>query len=127
MTPFMESLKAILFGDLIPKVYAAVDDFGVTPTSKDFTIQSVFAIIVALTCYITRLAIIAVVIYIIWYGVNFLTAQGDPGRYNNAVKALKWGLIGTVVILGTYTIIATVANIFGADYSNFIPIDCSGV
>lgn len=102
------------------------EDFGAGPVGKDFTIQSVFSIVIALTCYISRMAIVAMIVYIIWFGIKFLMSQGDPAEFTKARKSLYYGLIGIIVILGTYTIIATVANIFGADSVRFIPIDCSG-
>ena len=52
-------------------------------------------------------------------------AQGNPTKYEEAKKSFTWGLVGVLVILGTYTIIATVANFLGGNYSP-IPLNCSG-
>ncbi len=53
-----------------------------------------------------------------------MTAQGNATKYEEAKKSFTWGLVGVLVILGTYTIIATVANALGANYSP-IPLNCS--
>ncbi|KKR02557.1 MAG: hypothetical protein UT29_C0001G0037 [Candidatus Yanofskybacteria bacterium GW2011_GWA1_39_13] len=91
----------------------------------DLTIQSVFGIITGLACWFTRFALILIVVYIIIYGIKFMTAQGNATKYEEAKKSFTWGLVGVLVILGTYTIIATIANGLGADYSLIVPLNCS--
>ncbi|MEK7121659.1 MAG: hypothetical protein AAB857_03045 [Patescibacteria group bacterium] len=91
----------------------------------DITIQNVFGIITGLACWFTRFALILIVVYIIIYGIKFMMAQGNPTKYEEAKKSFTWGLVGVLVILGTYTIIATIANGLGADYSLIVPLDCS--
>lgn len=91
----------------------------------DLTIQSVFGIITGLVCWFTRFALVLIVVYIIIFGIKFMTAQGNTTKYEEAKKSFTWGLVGVLVILGTYTIIATVANALGANYSPF-PLNCSG-
>ena len=91
----------------------------------NLTIQDVMGIITGLACWITRVALVFIVIGIVYYGIKFMTAQGDPTKLTEAKKSFIWGLVGVVVILGTYTIIATVANALGADYTLFIPLRCS--
>ena len=92
----------------------------------DLTIQGVFGIITGLACWFTRFALILMVIYIVYYGIRFMMAQGNETKVGEAKKAFTWGLVGVLVILGTYTIIATVANGLGADYTLIVPLSCSG-
>ncbi len=91
----------------------------------DLTIQSVFGIITGLACWFTRFALILTVVYIVIYGIKFMMAQGNPTKYEEAKKSFTWGLVGVLVILATYTIIATIANALGADYSLIVPLNCS--
>ncbi|OGN03082.1 MAG: hypothetical protein A2651_03650 [Candidatus Yanofskybacteria bacterium RIFCSPHIGHO2_01_FULL_42_12] len=91
----------------------------------NLTIQDVLGIITGLACWISRVALVFIVIAIVYYGVKFMTAQGDPAKLTKAKESFIWGLVGVLVILGTYTIIATVANSLGADYTLFIPLQCS--
>jgi len=97
-------------------------DTGFQP--EQFTIQWVFGIITGLACWFSRFALILIVVYIIIYGIKFMMAQGNQTKYEEAKKAFTWGLVGVIVILGTYTIIATVANALGADFG-FTPLNCS--
>ncbi len=90
----------------------------------DLTIQSVFGIITGLVCWFTRFALILIVVYIVIFGIKFMMAQGNQTKYEEAKKSFTWGLVGVLVILGTYTIIATVANALGADYTLIIPLNC---
>lgn len=94
----------------------------------DLTIQGVYGIITGLVCWFSRFALIAMVIAVIVYGMQFMTSRANPEKFAKAKKSLTWGLVGIIVILGTYTIIATVANAINpsATYSNFMPINCSG-
>lgn len=91
----------------------------------DLTIQSVFGIITGLACQFTRFALILMVVMIVFYGVKFMMSQGNQTKFDEAKKSFTWALVGVLVILGTYTIIATVANGLGADYTLFIPLNCS--
>ena len=92
----------------------------------ELTIQSVFGIITGLACYFTRFALVLMVVMIVFYGIKFMMSQGNQTKFDEAKKAFTWALVGVLVILGTYTIIATIANGLGADYTLFIPLDCSG-
>ena len=89
----------------------------------DLTIQSVFGIITGLVCWFSQFALILIVVYIVIYGIKFMMAQGNQTKFDEAKKSFTWGLVGVLVILGTYTIIATIANALGADYG-FIPLNC---
>jgi len=100
--------------------------YGVAGTAPgiNLTIQDVMDIITGLACWITRVALVFIVVAVVYFGVKFLTAQGDPTKLTEAKKSFLWGLVGIIVILGTYTIIATVANALGADYTLFLPLRC---
>jgi len=100
--------------------------YGVAATGPgiDLTIQDVVGIITGLACWFTRVALVLIVVFVIFYGLKFMVAQGDPTKLVEAKKSFLWGLVGVMVILGTYTIIATVANGLGADYTLFLPLRC---
>jgi len=91
----------------------------------DLTIQGVFLIITGLACWFTRFALVLMVVMIVFYGVKFIMSQGNQTKFDEAKKAFTWALVGVLVILGTYTIIATVANELGANYTLIIPLNCS--
>lgn len=49
---------------------------------------------------IMPIAAIAVVMYIIWAGFSFVTAQGNPKKIGEAQQRLLWALIGAGILLG---------------------------
>lgn len=91
----------------------------------DLTIQSVFGIITGLVCWFTRVALIFMVVMVVYYGIQFMLARADATKFGDAKKSFTYGMVGILVILGTYTIIATIANGLGADYSLIIPLVCT--
>jgi len=117
----INKLKNFGFGAFVNLALTTDDGYQ----GVDLTIQSVFGIITGLVCWFSQFALILIVAYIIIYGIKFMMAQGNATKYEEAKKSFTWGLVGVLVILGTYTIIATVANALGADYSLIIPLDCS--
>ena len=56
------------------------------------------------------IAAVAVVIWIIWAGFTFLTAQGKPAEITKAKDRLLWSLIGAGILLGAAGISAVVQN-----------------
>lgn len=101
----------------------------------DITIQSLFGIVAGLACWATRFIMVVMVVMIIWYGFQMMAAQGSDTKFTTAKKSLGYAVIGIIVILGAYTIIATVGNAIegvgkqdlsskSAKYTLFVPLSC---
>ena len=102
--------------------------FGETPSGSakyDLTIERVIGIITGLSCWLADIALLLMVGAIIIYGLQIMLSRGDASKFQAAKESLKYAIVGAVVILGVYTIIATVAQALGADV-NLIPLQCSG-
>lgn len=56
------------------------------------------------------IAAVAVVVWIIWAGFNFLMAQGNPAKIDQAKQRLLWSLIGAGILLGAAGISTVVQN-----------------
>jgi hypothetical protein len=66
-----------------------------------------------ITAFVRALIVIlipVVVFFIIFAGFKYVTAQGNPGQISDAHKALLYGLIGGVIILGAFAILSIVEN-----------------
>jgi|SRR3989344_6508231 len=85
----------------------------------DLTIDRVFEIIEGLACWITDVALVLIVIFVVYYGIMFLMSKGDPTKVTNARKAIGWGIVGILVILGTYTLIASIGSAISGDDFEF--------
>lgn len=136
ITKIMNYKSLLIFLILLSTSYFLLSDFvfAVADTGYqgiDLTIQGVFGIITGLVCWFTRFALVLMVVMIVFYGIKFMTSQGNPTKFEEAKKAFTWALVGVLVILGTYTIIFTVADFLGGTgatsaLSRFIPLNCSG-
>lgn len=103
----------------------------------DIKIQDLVGIVAGLACWATRFVMIIMVMVIVWYGFQMMIAQGNPAAFGTARKSLGYATIGMLVILGAYTIIATVGNTVVAigqkdlnykaqNYTLFVPLSCGG-
>ncbi len=59
---------------------------------------------------IMPIASILVVVFIIYSGFKFVTAQGNPGKIAEAQQRLLWALIGAGVLLGAWGISQVIQN-----------------
>lgn len=100
------------------------DVFAQISLAPNLKIQDVFDIITGLACWLTRVAGLLIIIFIVIAGIQFMAAGGDPTKWENAKKNFKMVLWGTLVILGVYVIIATVANAVGATNFSLVPLVC---
>ncbi len=102
---------------------ASADTAG-AGTGIDLTIQDVFNIVAGLACWLTRIVVAVMVIFIILAGFRFMYARGNPTAFEGAKKNFNHLLIGLLVIMGVYVIIATVANAVGVTDFSLIPLVC---
>ena len=89
---------------------------------KVFTVEILVNLVKGLTCRFIQFAIIAFGIGIIVYGLMFIKSRGNPTSMTEAKKALTWGVIGGLVILGVFTIVLTISGLVGygaEDYTDY--------
>jgi TRAP-type C4-dicarboxylate transport system permease small subunit len=55
---------------------------------------------------------VAFIIFLIWGGIEWLTAGGDKGRLETAHKMITNALIGLAVLVGSYAIALFIQNAF---------------
>lgn len=90
----------------------------------DLNIDKVKKIITGLACWLIDIALVLMVIAVVFYGIKFLLSQGDTGKITDARKGLLWAIVGVAVILGAYTIIASVGNFISEGSFEFNILDC---
>jgi len=93
-------------------------------TGVDITIEDVANIIEGIACWLTRIATAIMVIFLILAGLRFMNARGNPTAYQAAVKNFQHVLIGILVIMAVYVIIATIAYAVGRTDFSLIPLVC---
>ncbi len=76
--------------------------------------DSIPAILAAIvTNVVLPIAVPIFIIMLIYCGIKFVLARGNPEALKQARESLKWTLIGGAVILGSYAIAELVANTIG--------------
>jgi hypothetical protein len=55
---------------------------------------------------------VAFIIFLIWGGIEWLTAGGDKGKIETAQKMISNALIGLVILIGSYAIALFIQNAF---------------
>ena len=116
-------LAALLFA------FGAEAQFGFTnylgnSRGQQFNIRQLFDILNKLTCYFIQFAVITFGGMLIIYGLMFFKSRGSPQGMTEAKKALTWGLVGGLVIFSVFTIILSVASLFGVDFPVISKIKC---
>jgi fumarate reductase subunit D len=76
----------------------------------NLSIQNVLGIVTGLACWATRFVMIIMVVMIVWYGFQMMAAGDNEANFKGARQSLTYAIVGMIVILGAYTIIATVGN-----------------
>jgi len=100
---------------LIPFLTYAADsgstDIGITipnPTKAGSTLMEV--IVALLNGVVMPIAAVGVVMWIVWAGFSYLTAQGNSTKIQEANQRLLWSLIGAGILLGAAGISTVVQN-----------------
>ena len=95
---------------VVPVLAETMDNSLANAPGVNITIQSLFGIIAGLACWSTRFVTVIMVVMIVWYGFQMMVAQSNETKFADARKSLGYAVVGMIVILGAYTIIATVGN-----------------
>ena len=90
----------------------------------DLTLDKLKNLIQGLACWLINIALVLIVIAVVFYGIQFLFSRGDPNQITKARESLKYAIIGIVVILGAYTIIASIGNFITEGAYVFRPLNC---
>ncbi|MFZ2523065.1 MAG: hypothetical protein WAW92_01630 [Minisyncoccia bacterium] len=110
-------IKIALLGSFLPLISFAQININIPPPSSSAT--SIMAIIKALLeNAIMPIAAVLVVMYIIYAGFTYVTAQGNPKKIEEANSRLLWSLIGAGVLLGAVAISGTVCTTLKAILGN---------
>lgn len=80
----------------------------------DSSISSIPALLVAILNVVLIIAMPIVILYIILAGFRYVAARGNPEQVRDASRALTFGIIGGVIIIGAFAILAIIRNLVAA-------------
>uniref|UniRef100_A0A7V3N5U2 Uncharacterized protein n=1 Tax=candidate division CPR3 bacterium TaxID=2268181 RepID=A0A7V3N5U2_UNCC3 len=81
------------------------------PGGSAITMEKLKDIIQTIANWLIVVGVVIAVIYIIWGGISWMTARGDPTKVKAAQEAVKHGLYGALIVLGVGVIIRTLSAI----------------
>ncbi len=86
--------------------------------SQMCTVQDLFVLAYVIVNYLVSMAGLVAVVFIVWGGLQMLTARGDPAKSGDAKKTIWNAILGLVLILLTFLIVSYVAGLFLPDAQN---------
>lgn len=96
----------------LPLAVLAQEIPGTTlPGGTALTMDKIKDVIQTVANWLIIVGVIIAVIYIIWGGIQWMAARGDPAKVTKARDAMKNGLIGAVIVLGVGVILRTLAAV----------------
>lgn len=77
-------------------------------------IDSVSELIAIFVDWIINLGIIALTLYFIYTGFQFVAARGNPEQIETAKKSFMWTVIGALLLIGAKVLVEVLKNTLGA-------------
>ncbi len=87
--------------------FAAVD----LPTGTELSLTKIKQLIETVANWLIVIGVVIAVIMIIWGGLKYMTARGDAKKAEEALMAIRNGIIGAAVVLGVGVILRTTAAV----------------
>ena len=63
------------------------------------------------------------VIFIFYGGISFILSGGKEEKVKNAINTIRYAIIGLLIVIFSFTIVAIVGNIFGYDLISYIKLE----
>jgi len=108
----MEKLKKIwrvtIPAALISLPILAFADINYPPGSA-LTLTKIEQLIDTVANWLIVIGVVIAVIFIIWGGLKYMTARGDPKKAEEARSSIIHGVIGAAIVLGVGVILRTTA------------------
>lgn len=111
------SLKKLLIvglATLLPALVSAQPPPKSLKNPLDPSLSSIPDLLLAILNVVIIIAMPIVALYIIYAGFMYVAAQGNPEKVQEAGRALTFGVIGGVIIVGAVAILAIISNLVAA-------------
>ncbi|HOZ03075.1 MAG TPA: hypothetical protein PKX78_01100 [Candidatus Woesebacteria bacterium] len=99
---------------IINPVYAQNTFIGSTSAGPGFAI-SLGSIITTMLSFVMAIAALAVFLYLIWGGFEWITSGGDKNKAEQARTKITTAVIGLFVLASSYALLRLILNILGFD------------
>lgn len=107
---------------MVPAVFAddgantgnSGSDSGTVTLTNPLKVDSIGGLVQNFVEIFSYLVILAAVLFLIWTGLQFILARGNPERMNELKNQLFWTIVGIAVVIGARLIIQVVINTLSA-------------
>ncbi len=59
-------------------------------------------------------------IFILWAGISFILSGGDETKVKSAVNTFRYAVIGLLIVIVSFTVVAFIGRFFGFDLTGYI-------
>jgi Type IV secretion system pilin len=73
--------------------------------------NTVVSFLITVAQYLTFIGAAIAVLFAVWGGIQMITSSGDDTKYKGGIKTLQYAIIGLVLTIVAYTIVAVVASL----------------
>ena len=96
----------------VPKAYAA-PDYTVSVTEPGSYFGDFPKMIEAILNIVLVIGIIAVLLYLIWGGLEWITSGGDKGKTESARNKITAAVVGLIILISAWAIVMFVQQLLG--------------
>lgn len=107
----LTGLTTLITG-LIPSITLAANAWGVPTTPTNIPNTDLNGIIINITNWVLGFVTILAVLFLIWGGLQYLTAAGNEDQVEKAKNTITYALLGLVVAAIAYAAVVVVVNVF---------------
>lgn len=84
---------------------------GYVNAGNGYTLQDIVDILGQIRNFILIVGIIIILIFIIWGGIQYITAGGDNAKIAAAKSKIVAALIGAAIVLSAFALLATIRSV----------------
>lgn len=106
MNTFCKKTTLVLTALLLPVV-----SFAQKTLNNPITFPSITELLQAILNVVVIISMPIVALFIIYAGFMYVTGRGNPQKIQDATRALTYGVIGGVIIIGSFAILEIISNL----------------
>lgn len=73
--------------------------------------------------YALLLAGFLAVVFVLYGGISFILSGGKDEKVKTAVNTIRYAIIGLLIVIFSFTLVAVVGRVFGYDLISYIRLD----
>lgn len=115
MSKYKNILVMIVFATMLvlPLVSMAIDVPGSPTAGQAITLNEVASLIDGIARFLIVVSVIVAVIFIVYGGIRWIAAPGDPVA---AKQIIQNGIIGAIIILGVGVLLQTLQGVISRNF-----------